>query len=139
MKFLQFERITRVRQARSGSASRIDVARVTAEGHRFVVIDARERIVEMMQQLPPSLILRRFSEPFLVCGDAVPAHEEKILALSFETTLEFVRAVAGHRRNDGLRFAKCGFERCRLTRTDLQQGGFENHERAEGCWMPRRR
>jgi hypothetical protein len=66
------------------------LSRFDALDHRFVVIDVRKGVVEVMQELSPLLVLRGFPEAFLVCGDAVPAHQQKILALAFETTLKLV-------------------------------------------------
>jgi hypothetical protein len=43
-----------------------------------------------MQQLLPLLVLGRLSKALFVSRNAVPANEEKILALALEAPLKFV-------------------------------------------------
>jgi len=54
------------------------------------VQDGRKRVIEMMQQFLPLLVLRRFAKPLFVSRDAIPTHEKEIVAFAFEAPLEFV-------------------------------------------------
>ena len=97
---------------------------------RLVVQHRRKGVVEVVQQAFPFQVLRRLAEPFLVGGDARPAHEEQVVALALEASLQLVRAVTGHRGDDRLRHPEGGLEGRRLAGLHLQVGGFEDHRDA---------
>jgi len=66
----------------------------------FEVFDRWEWIVEMMQQLPPALIVRRLTEALLMVGHVSPPHEQHVLVFHLDTALKLVPEVARHRPDD---------------------------------------
>ena len=68
-----------------------------------------------MEQILPILVPRGFPESLLVRGDILPADEKKIMVFALNTPLKFVRDIAPHRYDDGLRFAQRNIELIWLT------------------------
>jgi hypothetical protein len=81
----------------------------------------------MMEESLPILVFRRFPKPILVRGKALPADQKKITIFAFQASLQFVREMAGHGRDDDPRFTECPFKCRGLSRADLQGNCFENH------------
>src|SRR4029078_3599684 len=95
--------------------------------HPLVVKHRGKRIVEVVKESLPLLVLRRLAEALLVVLDAVPTHEKQVVAFALEATLQLVPPIPRHRGDDRLRFSERGFERRALARPDLQRGCFEDH------------
>src|SRR6476661_7196916 len=47
-----------------------------------------KRIIEMVQELLPSLVLRRLAEALLVRGHAVPSHQQEVVAFALDASLQ---------------------------------------------------
>ena len=58
--------------------------------HGRIVLDDGERVVEVVQEPLPLLVLGLFSEPFGVVLEAFPVHEEDVPSRSFDAALELV-------------------------------------------------
>src|SRR5688572_22092447 len=78
-----------------GRSSRITVA-IDAP----VVLDDWKRIVEMMEELLPALILGRLAKPDGVVLERRPANDQGVLIGPLETFLKLERQKARHRGND---------------------------------------
>jgi hypothetical protein len=74
--------------------------------HRLVdvVFHHRKRIIEVVQEFAPTLVLGRLAETFGVTLQGVPPHEQEILVDSFHAPFEFMPLVACARRNNLLSF-----------------------------------
>lgn len=87
--------------------------------HLLIVKHRWKWVIEMMQQRPPPLVLGRLAKAFFMCGDAVPPHQQQIMALALETPLELMGSVPRRGRYDRLRLSKRGLESLRLPRLYL--------------------
>jgi hypothetical protein len=96
--------------------------------NRFVVRDHRKRLIEVMKQPPPLLVLGRLAEANFVRFDRLPPHKQDVLVGPFETALKLVREVARHGDDDALSLDESSFELSGLTGADLQWSNFENHD-----------
>ena len=82
----------------------------------------RERIVVVMQELFPFLVLGRAAKPFRVIGQGLPSHQENVTGRFFYTSIELMTDVSLHRSNDSLCFLKRCLERRLLTGFDIENG-----------------
>src|SRR5437868_10592439 len=96
-------------------------------GHLCIVQRRRERVVEVVQQPAPLLVLGGLAESGLVVLHAAPAHQQHVVVITLQAALQFVAQIAGHGRNDALGLGKRRLERGALARPDLQLCDLENH------------
>lgn len=94
---------------------------------RCVVFDAREWLVEVMQQLLPTLVRRRASEAYSVTLEIFPPNEKKVSTGGFQTALQLVSSIPGHGRYDGLRLCERRFEIVGSIGNDIEDSYFEHH------------
>src|SRR6185369_15008131 len=101
--------------------------------YSLVVLDGRKRIIEMMQQLLPFLVRRRFAESLCVIRERPPAHKQQVAVRSFDATLQLVRQISRRCRDDALRAAERGFELLRLLRLHVEDRLLEDHRGSRRC------
>ena len=91
------------------------------------MLDRRERLVEVMQEPSPVLVLRRLPEPLGVVFEPRPLDEQEIRARPFDASLQLQRLEAGHRGDDRARFGEGRLERILETGFDVEQGVLCDH------------
>lgn len=74
------------------------------------MLNGWERIVEMVQQRLPALIVVGLAETNGVIFQRSPPYQQYIPVWGFEASLEFVTEIAFHRSDNRLRLGKCRFE-----------------------------
>src|ERR1700722_57101 len=89
----------------------VSIANAAAE-HRFVVQYRGKWVVVLMEQPLPILVSRGLPESLFVRGDIIPADEKKIIIFALEAAQKFMRNIARHGCDDGLRLTECQFK-CR--------------------------
>jgi len=110
-------------------AHRPSVGRRRSQAHeRLIVLDHRERVVEVVQQSPPLLVLSRAAEAFGVVLQPIPLDQEKLPRRGFDTPFESKRAEPGHRGDDRLRLSERILEALLFTADDIESGMFEDHD-----------
>jgi hypothetical protein len=94
-----------------------------------------ERIVKMMEQGSPLLVLRGLAEADNVIFETFPLHEQDVTVRLLDTPLQFVATVTIHSTNDLLRFFECELELLFMARLNVKLRNFKNHVRRseEAC------
>jgi len=91
------------------------------------MLDRGKRLIEVVQQSFPFLILRRLPKALRVISEGLPMDQEDVLVRRFEAAQQLMRDVARHGRDDGLRFGKGPFEIRAFARADVEDRHFEDH------------
>src|SRR5437667_1258603 len=78
--------------------------------HRPIVRDHRERIVEVMKQPLPGLVLGRPAKADFVRLERLPTNQQNVLVRPLDAALQLMRHVARHRRDDALGLEERRFE-----------------------------
>ena len=95
----------------------------------LVVLDRRERVVEVVQQRPPPLVRVRLPEALGVVLEPVPAHEEHVAIRLLDASLELQTIETGHRRDDRLRLGERDLEVGRLVGPYVEDRQLEDDRR----------
>lgn len=87
-------------------------ARGTTSGasNEAEVLDGGKRVVEVMQEPPPLLVLRRRPETLGVVFDGRPLHEQQVAVRPLRAPVKLQRLKPWHRSDDRLRLGEGGFE-----------------------------
>ena len=94
-----------------------------------VVLDRRERVIEVMEQALPLLIAGRLPEPLRVILEHLPLHEQEIAVRRLDTTQQLQRSEPGARGDDRLRGGERSLELSRSTGLDVENGLLRDHVR----------
>lgn len=86
-----------------------------------------ERLVEVVQQAFPLLVLLRSSEAGGVILQVAPFDEQQLFALIFEAVVQFVRDAAVHRRDDARGVAEGSLELALHVLFYVQHCRFKDH------------
>src|SRR5690606_7056543 len=115
--------------------SRCPTCRLAAHQNRLVMLDGRERVVEVMQQPLPHLILWRPSEADGVVLDGLPVDQQQEAAAGLDAAMQRMRDVAWHGSDDRLCAGESRFELRLAPRLDVENGYFQYHAFTfgEGC------
>jgi len=124
---LQSRRPVRGRRLSFGSVHRVLTLRTGDLEHALVVLDRRVRVVEVVQQRPPPLIVGRVAEALGVILEPVPANEEDVAIRVLEAALELEVIEPGHGRDDGLGLFERHLELGGFGGTDVEDCQFEDH------------
>src|SRR5262245_11339090 len=95
--------------------------------HSPVVLDGRERVVEVVQQLLPLQVLRRPPELLRVILQPPPADQQNIPRRFFEATVKFEPEIAGDGGDERPRLGERRLERGLRAGPDIEHSNFENH------------
>lgn len=95
--------------------------------HELKVLDRRKRIVEVMQQALPFLVGRRLAKSHGVILKRFPPHQKHVAGRYFNTALQLMRSIAGHRRNDRRRLAERVLKCITHAGLNIQECDFQNH------------
>ena len=98
-----------------------------------VVLNLRERIVEVMKELPPVFVGWRLAKPLRVTRERVPPHEQEITVGCLDAAPKFVALITRHGRDDSLRLDEGSLEAFALARPHVQDGDFKHHARERSC------
>ena len=90
-----------------------------------------KRLVEMMQQALPFLILGSTAEANGVRFQRFPAYEENVAIRNLDAALQLMRDVAGPRGNDGLGVLERRLIRCFASHAHIQHRDLENHRQLQ--------
>ncbi len=123
--------LPRASRCRCRARGEVQVRR-TGTFDRRIVRHHGKRLVEVVQQPLPLLVLRRSAKALFVGLQRVPFHQQQVFAGPLDAALQPVRAVSRHGRDDALRLAEGVFERGGLARAHLQGRGFEIMRRDAG-------
>ena len=92
-----------------------------------VVLDDRERLVEVVEQLAPLLISGRSAEALGVVLERLPLHEEQVSGRTFQAAGQRQAEEAALRRDDLSRLGEGSLEVGLAAGDDGQDGLFEDH------------
>ena len=90
------------------------------------MLDDWERIVKVMQERFPLLVIGRFAEAHRVILQRAPSHQQDVLVRLLQATLQVVAQLSGHARDDGLRLNECRFECVLFAGDHLQDSDFQH-------------
>jgi len=88
------------------------------------MLNRREWVVKMMQQLSPFLIFRRPTEANGVVFQCIPFHQQQVLVLSFEGAPQFMPTVTAHAGDNRGRNPKSRLKIERLVNLYIEYGDF---------------
>ena len=92
------------------------------------MLDDRHRVIEMVEQGTPLLVLRRTAKALCVIFQRAPLHQQHVFVIIFQAALELVPQVPRHGGDQSLSLHKSELERSTLAGFDLQRGDFKDHE-----------
>lgn len=95
--------------------------------HWFVVLHDREGIVEVVEQLAPSLVFSGVSESLGVVLEPTPLHQQQVGSRSLDAAREGQPLEALHSCDDRLGFVEGGHKGVLLTLNHSEDGMFEDH------------
>ncbi len=86
-----------------------------------------KRIVKVMKQGAPFLILRRLAEANGVVFELSPMNQQNVFAGNLQAAPQLMRNIARPRCDNGRRFAKGCLEGSVHSLPDVQKSDFKNH------------
>ncbi len=91
------------------------------------MLDGGKGLIEVVQQLPPLLVVLRTAKAHGVVLSAVPFHEQQVGAWALQAPRQCQAPKAGHARNDLLGLPEGGLEVILVAPSDRQQRMLESH------------
>jgi hypothetical protein len=91
------------------------------------VLDDRERVIEVMEQRPPSLVFGRSTESVDVVLERFPLDEKQVAARVLKATLEPQRCEAGLSLDERPSAHERGLKVSFKTGPDVEERAFEDH------------
>lgn len=95
--------------------------------NQAVMLHGGKRIVEVMQECAPFLILRRLPETHFVVLNGLPTHEQDVLVGLFDAPLQLMTQITEHGGDDGLGSFEGGLKFSFQPSANLKNSDFENH------------
>jgi hypothetical protein len=119
----------RVESSRGADAGRQTPGSVSYHEYFVEVLDCRERVIEVVEQSTPLLVLSRAAKALGVVFKRFPLHQEQERTWPLDASRKFQSAEPSYRRDDLLRCIECFEEVSFRPGPHGQKGVFEYHLR----------